>query len=147
MEKPELSIIIVSYNTKELLRDCLLSLHESGPEAPYEVIVVDNASTDGPSKMLGLDFEDVVLIRNLGNAGFGRANNTGIKSAKGNFLLLLNSDTVVKKGAVDRLLEFIKKQPSAGIIGPKLLYGDGECPALCKHIPKPLARVFKAVPD
>lgn len=126
MKRPELSIIIVSYNTRELLRDCLLSLLGPGkPGRPFEVIVVDNASTDGTVEMLEKDFKKVVLIKNRENAGFGRANNTGIKSARGDFLLLLNSDTVVKKGAVDRLLEFIKSRPKAGIAGPKLLYGDG----------------------
>src|SRR5258708_37532853 len=94
----EISLIIVNYNTIDLLRDCLTSLMQTEGRA-CEIIVVDNASADGSAGMVGKDFPGVVLIRNQQNAGFSKANNQGFRQAKGKYLLLLNSDTVVRAGA------------------------------------------------
>lgn len=116
----KISIIIVSWNTKLLLRDCLKSL-----KGNWEVIVVDNGSTDGSVQMLQKEFPKVKLIRNQKNLGFGAANNQGIKVADGDYLLLLNSDTVVKNDAPLKMADFLSKNPKAGVVGCRLLNPDG----------------------
>jgi GT2 family glycosyltransferase len=120
----DLSIIIVSFNTKKLTLDCINSIKESGIRAKHEIIVVDNASVDGSVAALE-KVDGLKIIVNKENLGFSKANNIGIKSAVGEYVLLLNSDTVVKKDAIDKLLEFAKTKKDAGVIGAKLLNKDG----------------------
>jgi len=121
----DLSIIIVSYNTKKILSDCLKSVAKTLADGSitYEVIVVDNISTDGTREMLSKDFSSCITIYNSENVGFGRANNQGIRIAKGQYCLLLNSDTVVLDHAIQRLVSFAKQKGMA-FIGPKLLNAD-----------------------
>ena len=119
-DKMKISIIILSWNTKALLRDCLKSL--KGDE---EIIVVDNASTDSSPQMVQKEFPKVKLILNKKNLGYGAANNQGIKVAQGDYLLLLNSDTVVKKDAPLKMATFLAKNPKAGVVGCRLLNPDG----------------------
>ncbi len=116
----KLSIIIVNFNTKEFVLDCLDSIKKSKPTTNYEIIVIDNGSTDPikPSK-------DFKLIKNSQNLGFAKANNQGIKVSSGEYVLLLNSDTLVKRGSIDKLIEFAQKNEDAGAIVPKLLNVDG----------------------
>ena len=124
-----LSIIIVNFNTKELLLRCLHSIFQSKPKIKYEVIVVDNASTDGSLESLSnfqVPTTNFQLIRNRKNLGFAKANNQAIKRAKAEFILLLNSDTEVEKGAIDQLYYFAKKTTDAGVVGAKLLDPDGK---------------------
>ena len=118
----DLSVIIVSFNTKKLLDDCLASLFKSlrGESLQVEVIVVDNVSTDGTREMLAKKYPKVVTILNNENIGFGRANNQGIRKAKGEYILLLNSDTLIPNHAITKLYEFTKKHPRS-FVGPKLL--------------------------
>src|SRR5215469_11850122 len=92
-----LSIVIVSYNTEGLLRDCLASLGESEARGS-ETIVIDNASADGSADMVEREFPSLLLVRNRDNVGFGRASNQGMRLAKGSNMLLLNSDTIVRRG-------------------------------------------------
>ncbi|PIU03839.1 glycosyl transferase family 2 [Candidatus Shapirobacteria bacterium CG08_land_8_20_14_0_20_39_18] len=117
----KLSIIIVSYNTKDLLRKCLNSL--KGYDT--EIIVVDNNSQDDSQSVVKKEFPDVHLIINDDNLGFAKANNQGIKIATGDYVLLLNSDTQVKPGALEKLVEFAKSHLDAGVIGARLLNQDG----------------------
>lgn len=118
----QLTIIIVSFNTKDLLRKAVKSI----PTKPdWEVIVVDNASTDGSVEMLKEEFPGVKLITNSENLGFAKANNQGIKTSSGKFVLLLNSDTQVKKDALEQLVEFMQKNPQVGIASGQLLNPDG----------------------
>lgn len=121
----DVSIIIVSYNTRALLEDCLRSLTRSLKLAHLssEIIVVDNVSTDGTREMLADEFPRVHVIKNKDNVGFGRANNQGIHAAKGEYILLLNSDTIVMNNAIGKLLAFGKQHPNA-FVGPKLLNAD-----------------------
>lgn len=127
----ELSIIIVSFNTKELLRECLKSLGDR-----HEVIVVDNASGDGSPEMVEKDFPGVVLIKNEKNLGFARANNQGIKKAKGKYLLLLNSDAQVKSKALEELVKFGEENSGAGVVGARLVNPDGSVQPSVYHFPK-----------
>jgi GT2 family glycosyltransferase len=123
--KLKLSVIIVNYNTKTLLRQCLKSVisHQSSVIS-YELIVVDNSSTDGSVAMVEKEFPSVKLIKNKENLGFAKANNQAIRFAQGRNILLLNSDTVVYKGALDSMVEFLDNHPEVGVVGPKLLNED-----------------------
>jgi len=121
MEKEiKISIIIPSWNTKGLLRNCLKSLGSS-----YEIIVVDNGSTDGTLAMIEKEFPYVLLIKNKKNLGFGAANNQGMKKAKGDYLLLLNSDTIVKDKAPLLMAKYLKDHKEVGVVGCQLLNKDG----------------------
>jgi len=119
-----LSIIIVSFNTKKLLQNCLKSVFSQTKGIDFEVIVVDNASKDGSAAMVKKEFPRAKLIQNQRNLGFAKANNKGIKQAKGEWLLLLNSDTKIINNALAKLVNFAQKQPGLGIAGPRLLNVD-----------------------
>jgi len=120
----DLSIVIVSYNARADLERCLESLHAVPPAAPHEILVVDNGSTDG-SVEAARRRADVRVIEVGSNAGFARANNIGIRESRGTNVLLLNSDTLVPAGAVDRLLEEIERHPDVAVIGPRLVDAAG----------------------
>lgn len=120
----KLSIIIVNYNTKKFLVDCLASIYQSKLTFKYEIIVVDNASTDGSGKIIKKDFPKVRLISNHKNLGFAKANNKAVKIAKGKYLLFLNPDTVILDQAVKKMVEQIVKNPEISALGPKTLNPD-----------------------
>lgn len=128
----DLSIVIPSYNTKALLKNCLDSIYKTcqGKDFSFEIIVVDNNSHDGTAQMIREDYRRVVLMKNSKNAGYGKANNRGIREAKGKYILLLNSDTVVQENAIRRLLEFTKTQEGA-FVGAKLYNADGSVQTSC----------------
>src|ERR1043165_1957611 len=111
MSDVTLSIIIVNWNTRDITRDCLRSIGEHVRGLSYEVIVVDNASSDGSAEMIRREFPDARLIANDTNLGFGRANNQAMRVARGDFFFLLNSDTVIFDDAVQRLINFIASHP------------------------------------
>ncbi|MFZ2202408.1 MAG: glycosyltransferase family 2 protein [Microgenomates group bacterium] len=126
MIQPDLSVIIVNYNTKDLLADCLRSVFAAAaPKNGLEVVVVDNNSSDGSSQMVAKGFKQVKLVRNKANLGFARANNEGYKVAKGKYLLFLNSDTVVKRYSLVKPLKFLKNHPKVGAVTIKLVLGNG----------------------
>jgi GT2 family glycosyltransferase len=119
-----LSVIIVSFNARADLERCLESLRAAPPTVDYEIIVVDNGSTDG-SVEAARRFSGVRVIEAGANLGFARANNVGIRASSGVNLLLLNSDTVVSPGSLDRLLDELGGDPSVAVVGPRLVDGDG----------------------
>jgi GT2 family glycosyltransferase len=124
-------VIVVSYNTRAMTLDCLRSL-AAETQVPHETIVVDNASTDGSAEAIAAEFPGIRLMAETANHGFAGANNRAAAQARGDYLLLLNPDTVVLDGAVDRLLAFARSRPEAGIWGGRTLYGDGRLnPASC----------------
>jgi len=131
----DVSIIIVNWNTREILRDCLESVYEQAGDVEFEVIVVDNASTDGSVEMIKRDFEHVVPIENPHNNGFAAANNQGIAVAKGRYVLLLNSDTVVLDGAIAKTVRFADANPQAGVIGCRVLNPDRTLQLTCFMFP------------
>ncbi len=120
-----LSIIVVNWNTRDLLADCLRSVYDTVRDLSFEVFVVDNASSDGSAVMVRERFPMVRLIENPDNAGFARANNQALAEACGEYLLLLNPDTVAMPGALHRLVSFLKAMPEYGIVGAQLLNADG----------------------
>lgn len=124
----DLSIVIVSWNTKQLLSDCLRTVYASlqeTPELKAEVFVADNASADGSPEMVEQDFPQTILIRTGANLGFAKANNLALKQSKGRYWLLLNSDTLVPTGSVfARLVAELDSEPKAAVAGPLLLNPD-----------------------
>jgi GT2 family glycosyltransferase len=120
----KLSIVIVNYNARADLERCLESLHTAEIRAAHEIIVVDNGSVDG-----ALDgarrWADVRVIENRANIGFARANNIGIRASSGENILLLNNDTIVLPGAIDRLLAILEARPDVAVVGPRLVDGSG----------------------
>lgn len=121
------SIVIPSYNTKKLLRDCLQSIQDNpAEESKFEIVVVDNASTDGSQEMVADEFRDVHLIKNRKNKGFASAVNQGWRVAKGEFILFLNSDTVVKKNSLDIVVDYAKTNPDVGAISGKPVLRNGQ---------------------
>jgi len=121
----DLSIIIVNWNTKDLLLQCLESVYQTIKRVEMEVFVVDNGSMDGSIAAAKGRFPEVKFIQNEINLGFARANNQALSLAKGRYLLLLNPDTQVKKGAIERLISFMDTHPEAGGAGAQLLNSDG----------------------
>src|SRR5256714_12409007 len=116
-------VVIVSYDVRDLLAGCLTSLREQGPG--LELIVVDNASSDGSAEMVLTNFPDVMVIRNRENRGFGAAANQGIAATSAPYVLSLNPDTVLRPGAIDGMAGYLDQHPRVGAVSPKILRPDG----------------------
>lgn len=149
----DLSVVILNWNTRDLLEKCLDSLLCARAHIGIEVqvIVVDNASEDDSRTMVSTKFPQVLLITNRRNIGFGAGNNSALPQATGRYVLFLNSDTVVTEGALTRMVQFADANPDIGILGPKLLNGDGSLQYSCRSYPNlgtgffrntPLGRLF-----
>lgn len=121
----DMSVIIVNWNTRDLLAACLATLPAAGSGLTVETIVVDNGSSDGSVEMVQSAFPWVRLVETGANLGFARANNVGIRMAQGRFLFLLNSDTLLPPGCLASLVAFAERVPRAGIVAPRLAYPDG----------------------
>ena len=121
----DMSIVLVCWNNKAYLDPCLKSLYEGGLKSSFDVIVVDNGSTDGSQQMLAEKYPQVMLIQNAGNVGLGKASNQGIEATNGRHVLLLNNDTIVNGPALDVLVEYLDAHPEAGATAGKLLNPDG----------------------
>ena len=124
MSEITVSIIVISYNTREMTLDCLRSVR-AGTRRDVELIVVDNASSDGSAAAIAAEFPEAMLMAESHNHGFAQANNLAAARARGDYLLLLNPDTLVHDGAIDRLVDFAEARPQARIWGGRTLYGDG----------------------
>ena len=129
----DLSIVIVNYNTRNLLRDCLCSVYASQGDFQYEVIVVDNCSPDGSVEMVQQEFPQAKLIASEINGGYAYANNLGLRLAQGDYVLLLNPDTVLPPTALRDMLAFMEEHPDAGVAGPKLVLADGSLDWACRR--------------
>jgi len=121
----DVSVIVVNWNTLDLLEQCLRSVYETVEDLALEVIVVDNSSSDGSPEMVRECFPRVRLVENRENVGFGRANNQGMAMADGRYSLLLNSDAALRPGALAAMVSFLDEHPQAGMVGGKLLNPDG----------------------
>jgi len=133
MPKTELSIIIVSMNTADLLKQCLNSIFPLLHEVSSEVLVVDNNSSDGSVEMCEKSFPYVKLIKNSKNYGYGHANNQGISASTGDLILLLNSDSIVTPGNIEKLINVINKDSSIGVVGCRLISPDGRYQSCCAN--------------
>jgi GT2 family glycosyltransferase len=125
-EPIDITVCIASWNCRELMRNCLRSLLEQPQGVSLEVVVVDNASTDGVDDMIAAEFPEVTLVRNATNAGFSRANNQAARRARGRYLFFLNNDTVIPPGTLAKLVDFADAHPEVGMVGPRLRDGHGQ---------------------
>jgi GT2 family glycosyltransferase/lipopolysaccharide/colanic/teichoic acid biosynthesis glycosyltransferase len=127
------SIVIVTYNSARVIAACLESLAAEAASGLAEVIVVDNASSDDSVEIVRSGFPWVALIAGRDNLGYSKGVNLGIQQARGRFLLVLNPDTVVRRGSLRRLIDFVERTPDAGIVGPKLIFHDGTVQLSCRR--------------
>lgn len=141
----DLSVVIVNYNTKTLLRDCLHSVLDSRGLNGLDVIVVDNASTDGSADMVREEFPQVHLIASPVNGGYSYANNLGLRAAQpSRYYLLLNPDTVVPPSALAEMVAYMDARPDAGVAGPRLVLADGSLDLACRRgFPTPMVSLYR----
>ncbi len=143
-KNPVISIIIVNFNVREFLEQALISIKKALKTIPSEIIVVDNASIDGSVHMLKQRFPETKLIENKKNLGFSAGNNLALKEAKGEYVVLINPDTVVQEDTFEVLLDFFKKTPDASAVTCKIINPDGSFSVDCRHsIPTPLTALWK----
>ena len=138
--KKDLSIIIVSFNTKKLTTECIKSIHKYTKNITYEIIVIDNASDDGSVATLK-KLKKVTVVSNKSNGGFGRANNQGIGMANGRYILFLNSDTLISENVLGSMVSWMERHEKVGISSCKLLNSDGTTQGTGGYFPT-LIRVF-----
>lgn len=140
----KLSIIIVNYNVKYFIEQAIVSVQNALKNIDGEIIVVDNNSTDGSTEMIRRKFPQVILIENQENRGFSAANNQGIRIARGEYILLLNPDTVVQEDTFEKTLHFMDQHPEAGALGVKMLDGKGNfLPESKRGLPTPMVAFYK----
>lgn len=122
---PDMSVVLVCWNNKAYLDPCLQSLYEGGLRRRFDVVVVDNGSTDGSQEMLRGKYPEVQIIQNDRNVGLGKASNQGIEATRGRHVLLLNNDTLVNGPSLDAMVDFLDEHPQAAAVGGRLLNPDG----------------------
>lgn len=142
---PDVSIIIVTYNSENYIVSCIQSVLEQKSKISYEVIVVDNASTDKTLELIS-DIPNVQVIMNVENLGYSRANNTGIRQAKGEYLLLLNPDIMLSHQVLDDLIDSLKQDPHRGIVAPQLKYPNGLIQESARRLPNLLVQTIARAP-
>lgn len=131
----DVSIVIVSLNTRDVLRECLESVRRESRSFQVQIIVVDNNSRDGSPEMVERDFPEALLIRNQVNLGFGGANNLGFQSARGRYIVLLNSDAFLTEGALERSVKHMDESPKTGLGGGRLIGRDGSWQPSARRFP------------
>ncbi len=140
----KLSVVIVNYNVEYFLEQCLYSVRKAMKGIDAEVFVVDNNSVDGSNKMVQSKFPEVILIQNKDNTGFSKANNQAIRIAKGEYILLLNPDTVVEDDTFIKVIDFMDRHPDAGGLGVKMVDGQGKfLPESKRGLPTPMTAFYK----
>ncbi|MGW9531108.1 glycosyltransferase family 2 protein [Paenibacillus terrae] len=141
----DVSILVVNYNTCRLTLDCLQSVYASETQYQYEVIVIDNHSSDGSVDAIRVVYPEITLIANEDNTGFAKANNQGMEVASGRYVLLLNSDTLVQPDTLDTMIRFMDTHPEMGASGCKVILPDGSLDKACKRgFPTPSASFYYA---
>ncbi len=130
-----ISVVIVSYNTRDILRKCLEALFEHSSNLEFEVFVVDNDSRDGSAEMVAQEFPRVILTANKENLGFAAANNQAFALAQGEYILLLNPDAFVKPGAISRAAKFMRQNPGCGVCGGRIVDPDGSLNPSARRFP------------
>lgn len=141
----ELSVIIVSYNVRQYLLPCIESVIASCREIKHEIIVVDNASSDGSAEAVRTRYSGVKLLSNRENAGFAKANNQGYDISTGEYILLLNPDTLANPGAIKTVLDFMKQTPEAGMAGCRMVDENGEVQKTVRRMPSVADNIMQAL--
>ena len=132
-----LSIVIVNWNTRDYLLGALKSIYEAPPALPFEVIIIDNASTDGSAEAAAAAFPQARLIANTENAGYARGNNQGLEASTGRYVLLLNPDVVLPPGGLEKSVAILEAHPDVGALGVKLVNPDGSVQRSVRGFPTP----------
>jgi GT2 family glycosyltransferase len=139
-----LSIIIVNYNAEKLLQRCISSVYDETKQVPFDIWVIDNNSKDTSVLMVRQDFPQVNLVENKENVGFAKANNQAITKCAGDYILLLNPDTLILQNAIEKMIKFMDRNPDIGICGCKVLNEDGTLQLACRRsIPTPGVAFFR----
>jgi GT2 family glycosyltransferase len=133
----DVTAIIVNYNTRDLLRPCIDALRASAAGLRLQIVIIDNASSDGSVQVIKADYADCDLLFNETNVGFGRANNQALPIARGRYLLLLNTDAFVAEESLTRTLQFLEARPSCALLGVRLVGRDGTLQPSCRYFPTP----------
>ncbi len=136
MNKPELSIVIVNFNSKEYIRQCLEAVFRDPKSDQWQLIVIDNASVDGSQEFIREQFPSVHLVESKENMGFPSANNLGFKRAEADYIFMLNPDAIISKGSITVLLDYIRSHKKVGLCAPKLLNADGSLQLSAWQFPK-----------
>jgi len=132
---PKVSVVIVSWNTKKLVLECLASLEPRRERLGMEIILVDNASSDGTQDEVRREFPKVRLVQNEKNVGFSSANNIGIGLCSGQYICLINSDVLVPQDCLEKMLDYMERHQDIGIMGPKMILPDGTIGQSCMRFP------------
>lgn len=139
----DLSIVIVNFNTKKLTTDAIHSVYQSKTNYSFEILLVDNNSSDGSVEAIRQEFPQVICIENKENVGFSKANNQAIKNAKGRYILLLNSDTIIHEETIQVMIDFMEAHPLVGASGCKVVLPDGSLDKACRRgFPSPAASFY-----
>jgi GT2 family glycosyltransferase len=138
-----LSIIIVNYNTFKLTTQCIQSIFGHTNNVQFEIILVDNGSSECNPNLFIQQFPEIQLIKSIENLGFSKGNNLGIKQSKGDFILLLNSDTKLKNNAIKTILDYLLSHPKAGVVSSKLIFPDGKHQSACQRFPSIRFQLFE----
>ena len=141
---PLLALVVVTWNAKKYVDLCLRSLDQV-EAMPLEIIVVDNASTDGTPELIASEFKRFKLIRNIDNLGFAKANNIGIRSSSGQYICLVNSDVTVPIGCLSNLVNYLESNPGVGMVGPQMLGPDGNVRRSTMRFPSLLSSIGRAL--
>jgi GT2 family glycosyltransferase len=139
----DISIVIISWKMKNLLKVCLDSIYKFTKDISYEIIVIDNNSQDGTSEMMERDFKEVRLIKNSINRGVAPARNQGLKIARGRYILILDADMELKENSIEQMYSYIEKNCDVGLVGCKLVDSDDNLQYSCKRYPNFLALIFR----
>jgi len=139
------SIIIINYNTFQLTSNCIASIYQECIGMSFEIILVDNASTECEPSSFKSKFPDIVLIESPENVGFSKGNNLGIEVAKGEYILLLNSDTEMKNDAISPCVQYLKDNTKVGVVTTKLRYPSGEIQSTCQRFPNVMYNLLELV--
>lgn len=146
MDKIKLSIIILNYKTKGLLRQCIKGIELLKLKLPYEIIVVDNHSQDSSVKMMKEKFPHILCLESEENRGCAAGNNLGIKKARGEYIMILNPDIAIFEGVIEKLINFMDGNPAIGLAAPKLINPDGSRQISCYRFPRFMTPIYRRTP-
>jgi GT2 family glycosyltransferase len=142
----DLSIVILNYKSRGLVKQCVKTIGLVAPKLQYEIIVVDNDSQDGTGAMLEASFPHVKFIASPANVGYAGGNNLGIAASCGRYVMVMNPDITVRPGALDAMVEHMDANRDIGVLGPKLMHPDGTLDESCFRFPSPMIPVYRRTP-
>src|SRR3989338_6547569 len=142
----DISIILLTHNTKNLVRECIKNIKHASPRLRYEIILVDNASSDGTVAALQNEFPEMQIIASATNTGFGVGNNLGLQKAQGRYACIFNPDITVLPGSLEKLFAYMESHSRVGLAGPKLLNADHTLQYSCFRFPSVMMPIYRRTP-